>query len=60
MLDNECSAEYKEVIERNGLKFQLVPPNDYHRSVAEKAIQTFKDHFVAVLCGADDTFPLQL
>ena len=60
ILDNECSAEYKEVIERNGMKFQLVPPNDHRRNVAEKAIQTFKDHFVAVLCGADDTFPLQL
>ena len=26
----------------------------------KKAIQTFKDHFVAVLCGTDDNFPLQL
>ena len=26
----------------------------------EKAIQTFKGHFIAVLCGTDDSFPLQL
>ena len=25
----------------------------------KKAIQTFKDHFVAVLCGTDENFPLQ-
>ena len=28
--------------------------------MAEKAIQTFKDHFVSVLCGTDDDFPFQL
>ena len=60
ILYNECSAEYKEAMERNGMRFQLVPPNDHRCNVAEKAIQTFKDHFVAVLCGADDVSPLQL
>jgi len=60
ILDNECSAEFKEKIKENKMKYQLVPPNDHRRNVAEKAIQTFKDHFVAVLCGTDDNFPLQL
>ena len=42
------------------MKFQLVPPNDHRQNIAEKAIQTFKDHFVAVLCGTDVKFPMQL
>jgi len=60
ILDNECSSEYKQAIKENHMTYQLVPPNDHRRNVAEKAIQTFKDHFVAVLCGTDETFPLQL
>ena len=60
ILDNECSAELKEAIVDNEMTFQLVPPHDHRRNVAEKAIQTFKDHFVAVLCGTDESFPLQL
>ena len=58
--DNECSAEFKAAIKSNQMTFQLVPPHDHRRNVAEKAIKTFKDHFVAVLCGADESFPLQL
>ena len=60
ILDNECSAEFKTLISENEMKYQLVPPYDHRRNVAEKAIQTFEDHFVAVLCGTDDNFPLQL
>ena len=53
LLDNECSEEYKEAISENNITFQLVPPNDHRRNAAEKAIQIFKDHFVAALCGMD-------
>ena len=60
LLDNECSKEYKDTIANNGMKLQLVPPNDHRRNIAEKAIQTFKDHFVSVLCGTDAKFPMQL
>ena len=42
------------------MKYQLVPTHDHRRNVAKKAIQTFEDHFVSVLCGTDDNFPLQL
>ena len=60
ILDNECSQEFKQAIKSNQMTYQLVPPNDHRRNVAEKAIQVFKDHFLAVLCGTDATFPLQL
>jgi len=60
ILDNEISREFKEAIENNNMKYQLVPPNDHRHNVAEKAIQTFKDHFVGVLCGTGENFPMQL
>ena len=60
LLDNECSQEYKDTITKNGMTYQLVPPHDHRKNVAEKAIQTFKDYFVAVLCGIDAKFPMQL
>ena len=58
ILDNEISAELKEAIKQNEMRYQLVPPQDHRRNAAERAIQTFKDHFVAVLCQTDETFPL--
>ncbi len=60
ILDNECSNNFKETIKTNNMTYQLVPPHDHRRNKAEKAIQTFKDHFVAILCGADTSFPLNL
>ena len=39
---------------------QLVPANDHQRKIAEKALQTFKHHFVSVLCGIDVNFPMKL
>ena len=60
ILDNECSQEFKEAIEDEGMKHQLVPPHDHRRNAAEKAVQIFKDHFIAVLCGTDATFPMKL
>ncbi len=42
------------------MTFQLVPPQDHWRNIVEKAIQTFKAHFISILCGTDITFPLHL
>ena len=53
ILENEGSEEFYEAIKQNNMKYQLVPPHDHRRNIAEKAIQVFKDHFVAVLCGTD-------
>ena len=42
------------------MKYQLVPPHDHRQNIAEKAVQTFKDHSMAVLCRTDAKFPMQL
>ncbi|KAL7474903.1 hypothetical protein ACHAW6_003744 [Cyclotella cf. meneghiniana] len=57
ILDNEASAAYKKAITTNGCAFQLVPPHVHRRNAAERAIRTFKDHFLAVLAGAAPSFP---
>jgi hypothetical protein len=60
ILDIKCSDEFKITIKSNDMTYQLVLPHDHHRNQAEKAIQIFKDHFIAILCGADKEFPLTL
>jgi hypothetical protein len=42
------------------MTYQLIPSHDHRRNRAKKAIQNFKDHLVAILCGADKEFPLNL
>eukprot|EP00804_Cyclotella_cryptica_P007750 CCRYP_001365-RA/>CCRYP_001365-RA protein AED:0.30 eAED:0.30 QI:0/0/0/1/1/1/2/0/421 len=55
ILDNEASLAFRQAITANSCTFQLVPPHVHHRNAAERAIRTFKDHFLAVL--ADTTPP---
>jgi hypothetical protein len=43
-----------------GVDYQLVPPGIHHRNAAERAICTFKNHFIAGLCSIDKHFPLHL
>jgi hypothetical protein len=59
LLDNEASAELKAEIKKN-CTIQLVPPNNHRRNLAERAVQTSKNHFKAILAGVDDSFPMQL
>eukprot|EP00804_Cyclotella_cryptica_P029980 CCRYP_013434-RA/>CCRYP_013434-RA protein AED:0.42 eAED:0.42 QI:0/0/0/1/0/0/2/0/227 len=60
VLNNEVSASYKQSILDLGVTYQLVPPDDHRRNVAKKGIQTWKDHFIAILSGTADKFPLHL
>jgi len=48
------------VILKHKMTYKQVPPDMHRRNAAEKAIQTFKDHFIAILCGVDTAFPLHL
>ncbi len=51
ILDNQALAEYKAAIKASGMTYALAPPKKHRCNMAEKAIQTFKDHFVGVLSG---------
>ena len=58
IMDNEASAAFKQSITFAWrAKFQLVPPDMHRRNRAERAIHTFKDHFLAILAGIDPSFP---
>jgi hypothetical protein len=54
-MDNEASTALKRSIREKGIDYQLVPPHIHRRNAAERAIQTFKNHFVACLCTTDKT-----
>ncbi len=58
ILDNEASAEYKNtIVTKWKATFQLVPPDMHRRNRAERAIRTFKDHFLSILAGVDPAYP---
>ncbi len=59
ILDNEASAELKEAIKKSCI-IQLVPPDNHRRNIVERGIQTFKNHFKAILAGVEDSFPMRL
>jgi hypothetical protein len=59
-LDNEASAALKHFFITNDVEFQLVRPRCHRRNAAERAIRTFKEHFVAGLSSVDPSFPLHL
>jgi hypothetical protein len=58
ILDNKASAAYKQAITFTWqAKFQLVPPDMHCCNHAERAIWTFKSHFLSILPGVDPSFP---
>jgi hypothetical protein len=59
-LDNEASALLRDFLAAEQIDYQLVPPHLHRRNSAERAIRTFKNHFVSILCGTDPNFPLHL
>jgi hypothetical protein len=59
ILDNEALQALKDKI-RDNCKLQLVPLDTHQQNLAERAIQTFKSHFIAILSGVDENFPMQL
>jgi hypothetical protein len=58
--DNKASAALKNFFTTNDVEYQLAPPHCHHRNAAERAIRTFKEHFVAGVSSVDPTFPLHL
>jgi hypothetical protein len=60
LIDNQCGKLQIAALEKYGIKYQIVPPGIRRRNTAERAIRTFKDHFLSILCGTDDAFPLRI
>ena len=60
ILDNEASANIKEKIQGHGMLYRLVPPGKHRSNIAERETKTAKNHFVSVLCGAQDDLTMHL
>jgi len=60
IMDNEASIKMKEFLRNEKVIFQLVPPHLHRVNAAERAIRTFKNHLISILCGVHPDFPLFL
>jgi hypothetical protein len=59
-LDKEASTALKNFFTTNDVEYQLFPPHCHRHNAAERAIQTFKEHFMALLSSVDPNFPLHV
>ena len=56
-LDNEVSDLLIAAIVANNLDYQFASASDHQLNPAERAIQSFKNHFISILNGADASLP---
>ena len=57
VLDNKITQTYKDEIRDLGMLYQLVPPDDHRRNIAERAIQTWRNHFSEFSAERPPRFP---
>ena len=57
-MDNEISNDFCAYLRKHGINIDLAPPHQHRRNKAERAIRTFKNHFIATLAGVDPAFPI--
>jgi hypothetical protein len=60
VMDNQANTVIKQYLTKKGCANLLVEPHDHRVNAAERAIQTFKAHFISALATTDSDFPLQL
>ncbi len=60
VMDNQATKFIKKFLTKNECNLQVVEPHNHHVNAAERAIQTFKDAFIAALVTTDCDFPFQL
>ena len=60
VMDNQATKYIKKILTKKECELQVVEPHNHRVNAAERAIQTFKDAFIATLATTDRDFPLQL
>ena len=58
VFDNEFSSDFKAALKNEHIALQLVTPHMHRNNPAERAIQTWKDHFLAGLASIHLNFPM--
>ena len=59
-MDNECSELTKEWLATTDITLELTLVAQHRTNKAERAIRTWKNHFLATLAGIDPECPLSL
>jgi hypothetical protein len=57
-LDNKALEAFKQCIQEQQMQYKLPPSGNHGCNQAECVIQTFKAHFISILAGIKDKFPL--
>ena len=57
-LDNETNKQLENFCRSKGISIQYLPPGNHRANKAERAIRTWKNHFIATLSTCDPTFPV--
>ncbi len=60
VIEKIVSKAVQQFLEEENINVQIVKPHNRHVNATERAIQTFKDHFIAGLCTTDKQFPIRL
>ena len=60
VMDNQATKLIKKFLAKKEFNLQVVELHNHRVNVAERAIQTFKDAFIAALATTNCKFPLQL
>ena len=58
ILDKECPKNTKPAFTKHAVNFLRIYPHNHRQNAAERAIQTWKNHFIAGLSACDPSFPL--
>ena len=60
-MDNKCSKAVKEYITGNNIDIELSPSKNHHlNGPGERAVGTYKAHFISTLATIDPNCPMQL
>ena len=59
IMDNGCSSDLKEAMNKYEIDLQLAPPHMHRRNSAERAIRTCKNHFIAGFSTTYPDFPIR-
>ena len=57
-IDNETSHEVEKFIQGQQTRLQYTPPDMHRTNPAERAIRTWKNHFIAGIAGLPKSFPI--
>ena len=58
-MDNEVSNIFKEFLQAQHITLELTPAHVHRRNAAERAIRTWKNHFLSGLASLNPRFPMR-